>query len=108
MVKGFPSNEVSSNEEWLAIHKGLVFRLMSGSGVLNLNQLVDTLASEPYELSNDQILVALNSLVSEGKLRIAKVFFGFDGQVEVNFRSPIEPTEKQELLELIERSFSIL
>ena len=64
--------------------KDLTLGLIRKNNIRNLNQLVDCLRNEPYEIKDKEILDALNSLVKDKELEIESFFFGFDGMLEVN------------------------
>ncbi len=60
--------------------KDLVKGLVRESGMTDLDQLVDCLRKEPYELKNDEILKAFNDLAEEGELEVSRFYLNAEGQ----------------------------
>lgn len=72
-------------------HRDLVLGLIRGSGVTDLDELVDCLESEPYQLSKKDILAALNSLAVDWEIEIESFNFSKDGKIQVRL-SDEKPT----------------
>lgn len=68
--------ELHPNEE-------LTLGLIRESGVTDIDDLADTLQSEPYNLKRKEVLNALNRLADNFEIEIESFSFGKDGKIRV-------------------------